>query len=41
MYQPDEPRHVVFHANHPFIYMITERVTNTIFFIGQYTGPTE
>lgn len=41
MYQPDEPRHVVFHANHPFIYMITERATNTIFFIGQYTGPTE
>ncbi|MGO5241186.1 serpin family protein [Hallella faecis] len=41
MYQPDEPRHVVFHANRPFIYMITERVTNTIFFIGQYTGPTE
>ena len=36
---PDkEPRHVVFHADHPFIYAITERNTGAIFFIGQYTG---
>lgn len=36
---PDrEPRHVVFHADHPFIYVITERNTGAIFFIGQYTG---
>lgn len=35
---PEEPRHVVFHANRPFIYMITERNSKAIFFIGQYTG---
>ena len=36
---PDrEPRHVAFHADHPFIYIITERNTGAIFFIGQYTG---
>ena len=36
---PDkEPRHVVFHADHPFVYVITERNTGAIFFIGQYTG---
>ncbi len=36
--QPEEPRHVTFHANRPFIYLITERSSNAIFFIGQYTG---
>lgn len=36
-----EPRHVVFHANRPFIYTITERRTGAILFIGQYTGPEE
>lgn len=36
---PDrEPRHVAFHADHPFIYVITERNTGAIVFIGQYTG---
>lgn len=35
---PDEPRHVKFHANHPFVYIITERQTGAIFFIGQYLG---
>ena len=35
---PDEPRHVTFHANRPFIYLITERNSQAIFFIGQYTG---
>ena len=29
-----------FIANRPFIYVITERSTNTIFFIGQYMGET-
>lgn len=36
--RPEEPRHVVFHANRPFIYMITQRNTGAIFFIGQYTA---
>lgn len=36
--QPEEPRHVTFHANRPFVYLITERSSNAIFFIGQYTG---
>ena len=33
-----EPAHAVFHADHPFIYVISEQQTGTIFFIGQYTG---
>lgn len=35
---PDEPRHVKFHANRPFVYIITERQTGAIFFVGQYLG---
>lgn len=35
---PVEPRHVNFHANHPFIYVISEQSTGAIFFIGQYMG---
>lgn len=35
---PNEPRHVRFHANRPFVYIITERQTGAIFFIGQYLG---
>ena len=27
-----------FHADHPFIYIISELSTNTIFFIGEYNG---
>ena len=27
-----------FHANRPFLYVISEQSTGTIFFIGQYTG---
>lgn len=38
---PEEPRHVVFHADRPFLYLITERTTGAIFFIGQYTGDAE
>lgn len=34
----NEPRHVKFHANRPFVYIITERQTGAIFFIGQYLG---
>lgn len=35
---PDANQPVVFHADHPFIYAITEVSTGAIFFIGQYTG---
>lgn len=35
---PEEPRHVKFHANRPFTYVITEKTTGAIFFIGQFTG---
>lgn len=28
----------IFHANHPFLYVISEKTTDAIFFIGQYTG---
>ena len=33
-----EIRNVEFHANRPFLYVIRERTTGTIFFIGQYMG---
>lgn len=33
-----EPKVIEFHADHPFIYLISEVSTGTIFFIGQYTG---
>ncbi|MBO4720547.1 MAG: serpin family protein [Prevotella sp.] len=33
-----EPEYVTFYANHPFLYVISERTTGAIFFIGQYTG---
>jgi serpin B len=33
-----EPKHVDFHATHPFIYIISEQSTGAIFFIGQYMG---
>lgn len=39
--EPDEPRRVSFHADRPFIYMIVERSSGAIFFIGQYAGPEE
>jgi len=32
------PKRVVFHANRPFLYVISEQSTGAIFFIGQYTG---
>ena len=35
---PQEPKHVNFHAKHPFIYIISEQSTGAIFFIGQYMG---
>lgn len=33
-----QPRHVEFYANRPFMYMITERSTGAILFMGQFTG---
>ena len=33
-----EPRHVELHANRPFLYVISEVQTGTIFFIGQFMG---
>jgi len=33
-----EPRRVSFHANRPFLYVISEQSTGAIFFIGQYMG---
>jgi len=33
-----QPSIVSFHANHPFLYIISEQNTGAIFFIGQYTG---
>lgn len=36
--EPQEPRHVQFHATRPFIYVISEQSTGAIFFIGKYIG---
>ena len=33
-----DPMPIVFHANHPFLYVISERQTGAVFFIGWYTG---
>ena len=33
---PEEPKR--FHANRPFLYIISEQSTGAIFFIGQFTG---
>lgn len=35
-----ETKHVDFHANRPFLYIISEESTGAIFFIGQYMGNT-
>ena len=35
---PSKPDYVTFYANHPFLYVISEKTTGAIFFIGQYTG---
>jgi serpin B len=32
------PRYVHFHANRPFLYVISEWSTGAIFFIGKYVG---
>ena len=33
-----EPQYVTFHANHPFLYVISEQQTGAVLFIGKYTG---
>ncbi len=33
-----EPRHVEFHADRPFAYIISDSTTGTILFMGQYAG---
>ena len=33
-----EPEAITFNANHPFLYVISEKQTGAVFFIGQYTG---
>lgn len=33
-----EPREVEFHADRPFVYLISESSTGAIYFIGQFTG---
>lgn len=35
---PSEPRHVIFHADHPFVYFIMQRASEAILFVGQYVG---
>jgi len=35
---PDEDVSVIFTANHPFLYMITERSSGAILFLGTFTG---
>ena len=30
--------HIVFHADHPFLYLITESSTGAILFAGKYSG---
>lgn len=37
-FHPEEPRRVEFHANRPFVYMITESSTGAVLFMGQFTG---
>ena len=34
----EQPRQVAFHANRPFVYIISERHTGAVLFMGQYTG---
>ena len=33
-----EPSYITFTANHPFLYVISEKESGAILFIGQYTG---
>jgi len=33
-----KPSYIVFHANHPFLYVISERQSGAVLFIGRFTG---
>ena len=35
---PGPNPHAVFHANHPFLYLITESSTGAVLFAGRYCG---
>jgi serpin B len=35
---PAPPQKVVFHADHPFLYLISETSTGSILFAGKYSG---
>jgi serpin B len=37
--EPDEP--ATFHADHPFIFMIRDRLTGTILFQGRMSDPSQ
>ena len=37
-YNPLKPKDITFNANHPFLYVISEKESGAILFIGQYTG---
>jgi len=36
----DEPKTPVFNADHPFIYLIREKASGNILFIGRMSDPT-
>jgi serpin B len=38
--EPPPPEPVVFHADHPFLYVIRDRATGTVFFVGRVVDPT-
>lgn len=38
---PDMPEPILFLANHPFVYVITEISSTKVFFAGTYSGPKE
>ena len=35
---PEPPRIIMFHCDHPFLYLITENSTGTVLFAGNFTG---
>ena len=35
---PEPPRIIIFHCDHPFLYMIVENSTGSILFAGKFTG---
>jgi serpin B len=35
------PSHPIFRADHPFVFLIQERVTGTVLFLGRVVNPTQ